>query len=151
MSKIIEVAPDGKQEQIEGQEPLKKDPRKKKAKSLADRWALIKAALDNTTAIMDIKEEGGFNEPPPGQEQPQEGELQDTGAALPEESAQPEEGEEEIPPESADESSPEMDPTQPEGEEEEVPEDDESSEEEPVQESNDGDSGNDDELKAALE
>lgn len=76
---MLEVAPDGKQELVEGKEPLKKDPNK--------RWKELKKALDHKKAFMDLEDAMGENEeqpqpeaqPQPGQEQqeqPQPGEEQ---------------------------------------------------------------------------
>src|ERR1035437_822469 len=125
VSKIIEVTADGKQEPVEGAEPLKKDP-KKKVKSLKDRWALLKAALDNKEAIMDIKEEGGFNEAEQEieekkQQEQEQQEQQQQGGQQPQEE-QPDQ--EQMDPEAEQqpqeeevgemESSPEMDSAQPE-------------------------------------
>jgi len=62
---MLEVEADGKQELVEGTEPLKKDPKK--------RWKELKKALDHKKAFMDLDEEMGEDEeqPQPGQEEQQ--------------------------------------------------------------------------------
>lgn len=62
---MIEVAPDGKQEIVEGKEPLKKDPKKK---GLKDKWNELKKALDNQSAFMDLAEATAA-EPQPQEEE----------------------------------------------------------------------------------
>ena len=70
---MLEVAPDGKQELVEGKEPLKKDPKK--------RWKELKKALDHNKAFLDLEEEMGDDEeqPQPEEQQPQQ---DDAAAAL---------------------------------------------------------------------
>ena len=46
---VVEVTPDGKQEIVEGREPLKKDPKK-----IKDRWSKLKKNLNNLESIMDL-------------------------------------------------------------------------------------------------
>lgn len=46
---MIEVTPDGKQEIVEGKEPLKKDPK------LKDRWGKLKKGLNNLNSIIDLE------------------------------------------------------------------------------------------------
>lgn len=46
---MLEVAPDGKQEIVEGKEPLKKDPKK-----IKDKWKDLKKGLNNLESIMDL-------------------------------------------------------------------------------------------------
>lgn len=83
----IEITADGKQEIVEGKEPLKKDPK--------SRWNGLKKALDSSTAFMDIQDAMADDEQPQ-QEQPQEAqaapapEEQQPQEAAPEQ-AQPEE------------------------------------------------------------
>jgi hypothetical protein len=83
---FTEITADGKQQIVQGKEPLKKDPNDKaplpvltgpedkKKISLKDKWKKLKKALDNSVSIMDLKEEAGFNdqEEQPQEEQPQE-------------------------------------------------------------------------------
>src|ERR1035437_6902678 len=71
MNKLTVVAPDGKQDIVEGKEPLIKDPKKKKR--LRDRWDDLKKALNNKTAIMDLEEASKEDEEDQqdGGEQPQ--------------------------------------------------------------------------------
>lgn len=86
----IEVTADGKQELVEGKEPLKKDPRA--------RWAQLKKALDHAKAFMSIEDAmkpDEDEEAPAPVEQPQD---------APEQSEEPSEGDEEAP-EEQDESS----------------------------------------------
>lgn len=70
-----EVTADGKQELVEGKEPLKKDPKA--------RWNNLKKALDSSSAFMDIQEAMADDEPqqeetvttapPPAEQQTEEG------------------------------------------------------------------------------
>lgn len=149
---MLEVAPDGKQEIVEGNEPLKKDPK--------SRWNMLKKALSHDKAFMSMEDELADEEPaqPPqgeeqqqpsegeeqaqpegAEEQPQEGEEQpqddqgqleavsDGGEEAPEGGAEQEpqpEGEEQ-----PEEASPEEEP-QPEGEEQPQPEEGEENPEE---------------------
>lgn len=54
---LLDEEADGKQEIIEGKEPLKKDPKQ--------RWASLKKALDHKKAFMDLEEEMGEDEEQP--------------------------------------------------------------------------------------
>ena len=106
--KLLEITPDGKQEIVEGKEPLKKDPKK-----LKDKWKTLKKGLNNMTAIMDM---AAAAQSQPQQAAPQEGEEEmDPSQMDPEMLAQlmGEEGEE-----------------NPEGTDEMEPQDDESADEE---------------------
>lgn len=109
---MLEITPDGKQEIVEGKEPLKKDPKKKK--NLKDKWNELKKALDNKSAFMDL---AAAQEP---EEQPQE-EEQDMGA----ENGDPQDDENTQldPEEMMDEDS---------GDDDEIPADDEMTEEDPA-------------------
>src|SRR5687768_8670653 len=72
---MLEVAPDGKQELVEGKEPLKKDP-------LARRWKKLKKALDHEKAFMSMEDE--LESDPPADEeeqQPEQGEEEGDEAA----------------------------------------------------------------------
>ena len=70
MKKLIEITPDGKEEMVPGNEPLKKDPKKKKLK---DRWNDLKKALDHKKGIMDLEAEAEEDESEaPEGEQPQD-------------------------------------------------------------------------------
>ncbi len=83
---IIDMAADGKFEHVEGKEPLKKDPKKKKKGQrgvMTARWNELKKALDNSKAILDLKAEQ--------QEEPEE--AQPDQSAPEQEQAQPPQGE----------------------------------------------------------
>lgn len=83
---MLEVEPDGKQELVEGTEPLKKDPKK--------RWKALKKALDHKKAFMDLEEAMGDDEQEqPQQEQPQGDQPMDLAQEL-----SPEEGQEQAEP-----------------------------------------------------
>jgi hypothetical protein len=84
---MLEVTADGKSEIVEGQEPLKKDPKKVK-----NRWKTLKKGLNNMQSIMDISA-ATQSEP----QQPEEGE-EEAG-----EEQQEEGGNEELSPEMLDE------------------------------------------------
>lgn len=64
---VVDIAPDGKQDLVPGNEPLKKEPKDKK--KLKDRWNELKKALDNKKAFMDLREE---SKPDEAEEQPQQ-------------------------------------------------------------------------------
>ena len=76
---MLEVAPDGKQERVEGKEPLK----------LSTRWKKLKKALDHQRAFMDLEGEMSDEE-----EQPQEG---GEGQEQEQQQQPPQEGEEQPP------------------------------------------------------
>lgn len=71
------VSADGKQEIVEGKEPLKKDPK--------EVWKRLKKNLNNSDAFMDLAEESAPEEP---EEQPQPQEQEDESAQAPEEEPQ---------------------------------------------------------------
>lgn len=93
---MLEIEPDGKQEMVEGKEPLKKDPSK--------RWKALKKALEHKKAFMDLEDAMGENEeaeqPQPDQQaegqqpqgdpaaQQQAPESEDAGQAQPEQEGQ---------------------------------------------------------------
>jgi hypothetical protein len=97
---MIQVASDGKQEIVEGKEPLKKDPKKKK---LSDKWALIKKDLNNMDAIMDLDAASQPEEQP--QQDPEADQMESMEQNPPDENSQPEESDE-----SSDDSQPQEDP-----------------------------------------
>jgi hypothetical protein len=87
---MLDVEADGKQELVEGKEPLKKDPKK--------RWLRLKKALDHNKAFMDLEGEMGEDEEaqPEAQLQPEQVPQGDPAAMQQaeqggEEQAQPEE------------------------------------------------------------
>lgn len=118
---MLDIEADGKQETVEGKEPLKKDPKK--------RWKELKKALDNKSAILDMKElMGSEDEAQEGNAQPQASDL--------EQELSPEDGEEEQGDDQQEE--------QPEGEadSEAVSDGSDDGEEQPEEEQDDPESGN---------
>lgn len=62
---MIEVTSDGKQEIVEGKEPLKKDPKKK---DLKEKWNDLKKALNSQIAFMDLAEAAAADPQPQEEE-----------------------------------------------------------------------------------
>ena len=75
---MIEIVPDGKQEIVEGKEPLKKEPKKKNMRNadnaLDARWSKLKKGLNNLKSIMNLEEasKDDESEQTPQEQTPQE-------------------------------------------------------------------------------
>lgn len=76
---MVQVTADGKQEIVEGNEPLKKDPKKK---SLSEKWQALKKALNNQSAFMDLAAATAADP------QPQEEEVDENGPSLDDENTE---------------------------------------------------------------
>ena len=77
---MLDMSPDGKQEIVEGKEPLKKDPK--------SRWNVLKKALDHNKAFMNLDEAMGDDEEQPPVEPQQEAEMPPEAAPNQEESTE---------------------------------------------------------------
>ena len=122
---MIEITADGKQEIVEGNEPLK----------LKKKWKDLKKGLNNLDSIMDL----AAAQQPEEQPQPEEGEEQMDPEAMDQEQPMDDEAVENTSPEDDESTQPEME----EGDEsmdDEIPEDDEQSEEQPEEGGGDEDS-----------
>ena len=107
---MLEVTPDGKQERVEGKEPLK----------LSARWKALKKALDHQKAFMDLEEEmEGEPEEQQAQGQPmapEEAAMQQAAGGMPPQEGEPQPSEEEgqqqmVPEQDGSEQPPEEAPT----------------------------------------